>query len=82
MKRTVALPGLVQTNVVLAEVAKVINDMSDGKFEDTETGAKVTHPDVKDRALYFRKVGDRWFLENRQEDLPPPKKEPEKGPGM
>ena len=60
---------------------------SDGKFEDIETGAKVTHPAVKDRALYFRKVGDRWFLENRQEDLPPPKepekKEPEKkGPGM
>jgi hypothetical protein len=56
--------------------------LADGKFEDVETGAKVTHPAVKDRALYFRKVGDRWFLEDRQEDLPAPKKEPEKGPGM
>jgi hypothetical protein len=61
--------------------------LSDGTFADTETGAKVTHPAVKDRALYFRKIGDRWFLEDRQEDLPPPKepekKEPEKkGPGM
>ena len=60
---------------------------SDGTFADTETGAKVTHPAVKDRALYFRKIGDRFFLVDRQEDLPPPKepekKEPEKkGPGM
>lgn len=51
----------------------------EGMIVDTETGAKLTHMDVKDRALYFRKIEDRWFLENRQEDLaappPMPKKE-------
>jgi len=51
----------------------------DGMVVDTETGAKITHADVKDRALYLRKIEDRWFLENRQEDIPapvpPPKKE-------
>ena len=51
----------------------------DGKVEDTETGAKITHADVKDRVLYFRKIGDRWFLENRQEEsVAPPKKDEEK----
>ncbi len=49
--------------------------LTDGTFADTETGAKATHPDVKDRALVFRKAEGRWFLENRQEELPP-KKEP------
>jgi len=48
--------------------------LKDGKFEDVETGAKATHPDVKDRAVYFRKIGERWFLENRQEEQP--KKDP------
>jgi hypothetical protein len=47
-----------------------------GTVEDTATGARVTHPDIKDRALFFRKVGDRWFLENQQEEAPPAKKEP------
>ena len=28
--------------------------------------AAATHPDLKGRTLYLRKVGDRWFLENRQ----------------
>ena len=48
--------------------------LKDGTFVDTETGAKVTHMDVKDRALYFRKIDNRWFLQNHQEDQP--KKEP------
>ena len=36
-----------------------------GMVEDTPTGAKMTHPDIKDRALYFRKIGERWYLEHR-----------------
>ncbi len=29
--------------------------------------------DVKDRALFFRKVGERWYIENKQfDDGPPP----------
>jgi hypothetical protein len=49
----------------------------EGTVTDLNMGAKITHMDVKDRALFFRKIGDRWFLENRQEELPP-KKEPGK----
>jgi len=60
----------------LKELRKLLRD---GMPTDTETGAKLTHMDVKDRALYFRKIEDRWFLENRHEDIPapvvPPKKE-------
>jgi hypothetical protein len=48
--------------------------MRDGTFTEEPGGARGTHPDVKDRALYFKRIGDRWFLENRQEENP--KKEP------
>lgn len=48
----------------------------EGTLADTETGAKLTHESIKDRALYFRKIGERWFLENRHEDLPVPKEPP------
>jgi hypothetical protein len=56
----------------------------DGTVADAADGAKLTHPDVKDRALFFRKADGRYFLENRHEDapapapkdLPPPKKDP------
>lgn len=50
--------------------------MRDGTIADEPGGARATHPDAKDRALYFKKIGERWFLENRQEDLP------KKDPGM
>jgi hypothetical protein len=55
--------------------------LRDGTFTDEPGGgAKAVHPDVKDRALYFKKIGERWFLENRQTEEPKPeeKKEPEK----
>lgn len=44
----------------------------DGMVTDAEGGAKITHADVKDKALALRKIDDRWFLENRYEDAPPP----------
>ncbi len=47
--------------------------LREGTFEDIATGAKVSHPDVKNRALFLSKIGERWFLENRHEDAPPPK---------
>jgi hypothetical protein len=57
----------------LKDIKKLFRD---GMMTDTETGAKLTHPDVKDRALFFRKIGDRWFVENRQEEgITPPKKD-------
>jgi hypothetical protein len=46
----------------------------DGSFADSEPVATASHTDVKGRALYFKKIGDRWFLENRQAEEP--KKEP------
>ncbi|HKB05222.1 MAG TPA: hypothetical protein VKD90_23560 [Gemmataceae bacterium] len=43
----------------------------DGQFQTAGETATATLPDAKDRALYFKKVGDRWFLENRRDDRPP-----------
>jgi hypothetical protein len=40
----------------------------DGQVQAAGETATVTLPDVKDRAVYFKKVGDRWYLENRKED--------------
>lgn len=52
----------------LRDMRKILRD---GTFTDEPGGgAKAVHPDVKGRALYFKKIGDRWFLENRQEDAP------------
>jgi hypothetical protein len=45
----------------------------DGQFNAAAEAATATLADVKDRALYFKKVGDRWFLDNRKEDRPPAK---------
>ena|SRR3984957_14083008 len=45
-----------------------------GTFSDEGAGAKAVNPQVKESALYFKKIGDRWFLENRQADET--KKEP------
>ena len=66
--------------------AKLLNDpqamkdlrkiMRDGVYSEEPGGTKATHPDVKNSALYLRKLGDRYFLENRQEDTP------KKDPGM
>jgi hypothetical protein len=42
----------------------------EGRFEAAGDTAKATLPDMKDRALYFKKTGGRWFLENRKEDRP------------
>jgi len=45
----------------------------DGQFQAAGETATATLQDVTDRALYFKKVGDRWFLENRKDDRPPAK---------
>jgi hypothetical protein len=58
-----------------------------GSFPEAGGGdtAKVGLPDVKDRAVFFKKIGDRWYIENRQTDekapgpgSPPPAPEPKK----
>ena len=48
--------------------------LRDGAFADADPVATATHAEIKGRALYFRKIGERWFLENRNTEEP--KKEP------
>lgn len=45
-----------------------------GTFADGDPTASASHPEVKGRTLYFKKIGDRWFIENKQADEP--KKDP------
>jgi hypothetical protein len=47
----------------------------DGQFQVAGEAATASLKDVKDRAIYFKKANDRWFLENRKEDTAPPAKE-------
>ncbi|HEV3439287.1 MAG TPA: hypothetical protein VG122_18110 [Gemmata sp.] len=55
----------------LRDMKKILRD---GTFTDEGAGIKAVHPTVMDGALFFKKIGDRWFLENRQAEEP--KKEP------
>jgi hypothetical protein len=60
----------------LADDPQVMKDLRrfyrEGTFDES---GRVTLPDIKDRAVYLKKIGDRWFMENRQTDGPA--KEPE-----
>jgi hypothetical protein len=49
--------------------------LREGEPKTSGESATIVLKDVKDRALYFKKVKDRWFLENRKEEAagPPPK---------
>lgn len=38
----------------------------DGTIEESGDTAKVSLRDIKDRAVYLKKIGQRWFVENRQ----------------
>ena len=52
---------------------------SAGTFPDagaTDVVAKVGLPDVKDRAVFMKKIGDRWYVENRQADEKLPEAKP------
>jgi hypothetical protein len=51
----------------LKDMKKIFND---GTFTDEGNVTRAVHITVKDRALYFKKIGDHWFLENRQEEEP------------
>ncbi|QEL18180.1 hypothetical protein [Limnoglobus roseus] len=42
--------------------------LRDGDFTNTPDGAKVTLKDAKGKAIFFTKVNDRWFIEDRKED--------------
>lgn len=40
--------------------------LADGQWEEMETAAVVRLKEIKNRAVFFRKAKDRWYLENRQ----------------
>jgi hypothetical protein len=62
------------------EMRKILR--APGAFPDApplDPVASATHPNIKTRTLYFKKIGERWFIENRQTEEQPkdqPKKEP------
>ncbi len=62
----------------LKEDPQALKDMRkllrDGMFAEADGTASVSHADVKGRSLYFKKIGERWFIENRLAEEP--KKEP------
>jgi hypothetical protein len=49
--------------------------LREGTFTEVPGGVRVTLTDVKERSVFLRQVGDRWFVENRQAEEA--KKEPE-----
>jgi hypothetical protein len=54
--------------VSLQELKRMVRE---GEVQEAAETAVVRLKDVKDRALYLRKVGDRWYVENRMlEDKP------------
>ena len=63
----------------LADDPEVLKDLRrfyrGGTFPETpgET-AKVGLPDIRDRAVFLKKAGDRWYVENRQSDEKEPVK--------
>jgi hypothetical protein len=45
--------------------------LKEGEWEAAETTATVKLKDIKDRQVFFRKIGQRWYLENRRRPEPP-----------
>lgn len=40
----------------------------ESSFEDGGANSVAKLKDVKDRALYFKRVGERWYIENKMQD--------------
>ncbi len=62
----------------LAEDAQSVKELgrflTQGNFDVQDTTAKATLADLKDRQLFFRRDGLRWFVENRQAEEAVPEK--------
>ncbi|OWK36064.1 hypothetical protein [Fimbriiglobus ruber] len=43
--------------------------LRDGVFTDAGESASVALKDVKDRQVFLKKIGTRWFIEDRQKDV-------------
>jgi hypothetical protein len=44
--------------------------LKEGEWEGGETTASAKLKDIKDRQVFLRKIGPRWYLENRQKPEP------------
>jgi hypothetical protein len=59
-----------ETNMKLADNPASIKELrrflKEGEWQGADATASVKLKDVTDRQVFLRKVGDRWFLENRQ----------------
>ena len=63
-----------ETKAKLAADATAIKELGrflrEGNWDVKETTASSQLKDVPNRRVYLRKIGDRWFLENRQQPNP------------
>jgi hypothetical protein len=59
-----------ETTTKLADNPNTIKDLRrflmEGEWQGSEGSASAKLKDVKDRQVFLRKVGKRWYLENRQ----------------
>ncbi len=59
-----------ETRARLGDDPSAVRDLrrflKEGEIEETGEGATVRLKDVKNRAVFLKKVKDRWYLENRQ----------------
>lgn len=59
-----------ETRTKLADNSDAVKELrrflKEGEFNAADTTATATLKDVKDRMVFFRKIENRWYLENRQ----------------
>jgi hypothetical protein len=53
-----------------AAVKELQRFLKEGEWEGSDTTASAKLKENKDRQVFFRKIGRRWFLENRQKPEP------------
>jgi hypothetical protein len=54
-----------------AVVKELRRFLKEGEWEGGDNTASAKLKDVKERQVFFRKIGRRWYLENRQRPEPP-----------
>jgi hypothetical protein len=59
-----------ETSMKLADNPAMVKELrrflKEGEWEERENAANVKLKDVKNHQVFFRKIGSRWYLENRQ----------------
>lgn len=63
-----------ETSAKLADNPSTVKELErflkEGDWQEGEKSASVRLKDIKDREVFLRKVGNRWYLENRQKAEP------------